>query len=406
MNSVRRIFKERYPLLFLSAKLRVRVLRGIKLLIMAKKMEKKENKKERFKRRVFVALSGGVDSSVAAWLLKKSGYDVVGIHMRCYNFNGCGEKDAHDAKRAADALKIPFYVFDFEKEYEKRVVDYMIGGYRAGITPNPDVMCNKEIKFGLFLDKALKMGADYVATGHYVKSQKSKVKSQNGNLKFKIIHKLLEAEDKNKDQSYFLWTLTQKQLKHCLFPIGDYLKSEVRQMARRAGLPAADQKDSQGICFIGKVSVPEFLSSKISARTGPILNLKGEKIGEHNGVHSFTVGQRHGIKISAKKPLYVVRKNVKTNVLVVAEGSDNEALFKNGVRLKNVNFISGTKIYQSGLSLLGRLRYRQPLFAANLVKRGSSWSLVFKKPQKFVAAGQSAVFYDRNGELLGGGVIV
>ena len=392
-------------------------------------MVKKEKKK------VFVALSGGVDSSVAALLLKKRGYDVIGVHMRCYNLDGCGEKDARDAKRAADALKIPFYVFNFEKEYKKSVVDYMVGGYRAGITPNPDVMCNKEIKFGLFLKKALAMGADCVATGHYVKIKKSirqpADKNKNNNSKSKIIYKLYQARDGNKDQSYFLWTLNQERLRRCLFPIGGYLKSEVRQMARRAGLPAADKKDSQGVCFIGKISLPEFLNSEIPAKKGPVLNLKGEKIGEHGGAHLFTVGQRHGIKISAKKPLYVVSKNVRTNTLVATEGSDHPSLYKEGVILRGVNFINpaasfvssliranrriavngetGTKMEveaRAGARIFARVRYRQPLFPAEISKlRNGRYKLVFDKPQKFIAAGQSAVFYAKSGEVLGGGVI-
>ncbi|MBI5147728.1 MAG: tRNA 2-thiouridine(34) synthase MnmA [Parcubacteria group bacterium] len=371
--------------------------------------------KSKNRQKVFVALSGGVDSSVAALLLKNQGYDVVGVHMRCYNFSGCGERDACDAKRAADALKIPFYVFDFEKEYRKKVVDYMIGGYRKGITPNPDVMCNKEIKFGLFLKKALEMGADFVATGHYVRLASRHISDGTGHpLRAKHAEKLVDsyslfiAKDENKDQSYFLWTLTQKQLKHCLFPIGDYLKSEVRRMARRAGLPTADKKDSQGVCFIGKISLPEFLNSEIPAQKGPILNLKGEKIGEHDGVYPFTVGQRHGIKISAKKPLYVVRKNIKANTLVVAEGSDNPALYKNEINVTSVNFIGRRPKINAKLPVLIRVRYRQPPVKAVLSCRRSpiaGCKLIFDKPQKFIAAGQSAVFYAKNGELLGGGII-
>lgn len=185
-------------------------------------------------------MSGGVDSSVTALLLKKRSYNVVGVFMRCYNIDGCAEQDAEDARRVAEHIGVPFYTWDFEEEYKQRVVQYMIEGYRSGITPNPDIMCNREIKFGLFLEKALAMGADYVATGHYVKIKKT----THG-------FALFAADDGNKDQSYFLWTLTQKQLAHCLFPIGEYVKPKVREMARKAGLPTAEKKDSQGICFFG-----------------------------------------------------------------------------------------------------------------------------------------------------------
>ena len=217
-------------------------------------------------RLVFVGMSGGVDSSVAAYLLKKQGYDVVGVFMRCYNLDGCSERDAEDARRVAEHIGIPFYVWDFEDEYKERVVKYMVDGYRAGITPNPDVMCNREIKFGLFFKKALSMGADYVATGHYVRlrrkrisniqypiSNKKKKKLEIGNWKLEI------AKDPNKDQSYFLWTLNQESLAHCLFPVGDYLKPKVREIARKAKLPTADKKDSQGICFLGIIDIFEFL---------------------------------------------------------------------------------------------------------------------------------------------------
>lgn len=234
---------------------------------------------------VFIAMSGGVDSSVAAALLKKQGYKVVGVHMKCYNVDGCAEADAESARRAAEVLGIPFYVFDFEKAYKEKVVDYMVRGYREGITPNPDVMCNKEIKFGLFLKKALELGADHIATGHYVRlrhiahqtvilsnsegsHKDSSARPQNDG---KARHKLLQAVDKNKDQSYFLWTLTQEQLRHCLFPIGDYLKPEVRVLARKFGLPNAERKDSQGICFLGKVTLKDFLGQYIKPRKGAVI---------------------------------------------------------------------------------------------------------------------------------------
>jgi len=369
---------------------------------------------------VFCAISGGVDSSVAALLLKKQGYDVTGIFMRCYNLDGCAERDAEDARRVAEHIGIPFYIFDFEEEYKKQVVEYMVEGYRAGITPNPDVMCNKEIKFGLFLKKALALGANYVATGHYIRLRRnfeinSKFKIQNSKFT------LWQAKDLNKDQSYFLWTLIQEQLEYCLFPIGDYLKSEVREMARKAGLPTAEKKDSQGICFLGKVGVRDFLKNYIKPKKGVVLDAEGRKIGEHDGAQFYTIGQRHlGIRNQESgirgrhetKPYYVVDKNIKTNTIVVAEGENNSALFQKKIEIKNVNFINleHTNILEnvgmSGMSVFARMRYRQPLSSAKIYNlKSKTYNLVFDEPQKFVAPGQSAVFYSAREEMLGGGVI-
>lgn len=363
------------------------------------------------KKIVFVAMSGGVDSSVTALLLKKRGYDVVGVFMRCYNIDGCAEVDAEDARRVAEHIGIPFYVWDFEEEYKKRVVEYMVAGYRKGITPNPDVMCNREIKFGLFLKRALLMGADYVATGHYVRLLRGK---------------LFTARDKNKDQSYFLWTLTQKELVHCLFPIGDYQKPRVRVIARKAGLPTAEKKDSQGICFVGKVSLADFLGRYIPERRGALVGLDGKKIGEHRGASFYTIGQRQGIGavkhekgMKLHKPLYVAAKDVKKNIVTVAEGDMNPALYRKEVTLADVNFISQKHSHilknvrmfgKRGMRVFARVRYRQPLAPAVLEMRNEKGEmgakLVFSKPQKFVAPGQSAVIYSKSGEMLGGGVII
>ena len=355
-------------------------------------------------------MSGGVDSSVTALLLKKRGYNVVGVFMRCFNIDGCAERDAEDARRVAEHIGVPFYTWDFEEEYRKRVVEYMVEGYRAGITPNPDVMCNREIKFGLFLERALAMGGDFVATGHYVKIKK-----------VRDVFALFAADDPNKDQSYFLWTLTQKQLAHCIFPIGDYEKPKVREMARRAGLPTAEKKDSQGICFLGQVSIEDFLKQYIPEKRGEILTTAGIKIGEHRGAQFYTIGQRHmdadfnfpktrdmaasgGDKSAERKPLYVASKNTETNTVVVAEGSDDPALYRKEIELVNMNFISGKEFTGS---VLARVRYRQPLSAATLSKsENGNYLLSFVSPQKFVAEGQSAVFYSKVGEMLGGGVIV
>ncbi len=361
------------------------------------------------KKLVFVGLSGGVDSSVAAYLLKKDGYDVVGVHLRCWNVDGCDVREAEDARRVANKLDIPFYVFDMEKEYEAKVVEYMIQGYRNGITPNPDVACNREIKFGLFMDRAMEMGADYVATGHYVKI----AKSGDG-------FSLFEAKDKNKDQSYFLWTLTQRQLKRCLFPLGDYIKPEVRTIAKEAGLPTAAKKDSQGICFIGKVTIADFLSKYIPEEKGNVLNVKGEKVGEHNGAQFYTIGQRHlGVNLrhphigvpgpKDTRPVYVSDKDVRTNTLVVAEGEDNPVLYRNEVDLSDVNVINRKSDMsdKGGVPVMARVRYRQRLSEATLTTGSDGTSrLAFNHPQKFVALGQSAVFYSKEGEMLGGGTII
>ena len=357
-------------------------------------------------------MSGGVDSSVAAYLLKEQGYDVVGVFMKCYNIDGCAEADAEDARRVAEHIGIPFYVWDFEQEYKDRVVQYMIEGYRAGITPNPDVMCNREIKFGLFLEKALASGADYVATGHYVKIEKSAGgRKTNGG-----VFKLFEAADSNKDQSYFLWTLGQKQLAHCLFPIGGTVKPEVRAIARRVGLPTAEKKDSQGICFLGKFSLDDFLRQYIPEHRGALMTMAGKKIGEHSGTEFYTIGQRHidadfafpktGVAGAERKPLYVASKDAATNTVVLAEGSDGPALSQSEVELTQMNFISG-KPGEEILPVRARVRYRQPLSDATLSKlKNGNYKLAFATPQKFVAEGQSAVFYGEDGEMFGGGVIL
>ncbi len=423
--------------------------------------------------RVFVAMSGGVDSSVAAALLKERGFDVIGCHIKCYNLDGCGEKDADDARRVAEQLNISFYVFDLEQEYKDRVVNYMINEYRAGRTPNPDVMCNKEIKFGLFLQRALQLGADYVATGHYVRLSKSGGADLPSGSRIVLLqrqnfllprpagltsfgpspaglrdvpsdksappaHRLFQARDKNKDQSYFLWTLTQEQLKRCLFPIGEYTKPEVRQLAKKFGLITADKKDSQGICFLGRVTLADFLKSYIPEKRGVVLAATGEKVGEHGGAHLYTIGQRRGLGLGGlSAPAYVAEKDMAANALIVAEGENNPALYQKEIKLRDVNFINpkleivrprrirlwrknclpaiglGLRHWQAGkLEILARVRYRQPLAPATLKMFYTPNSneyvqkLIFEKPQKFIAPGQSAVFYSREGELLGGGIII
>lgn len=368
-------------------------------------------------------MSGGVDSSVAAFILKKQGYDCVGVFIRSYNLDGCSEKDANDARRVAEKLQMPFYVWNFEEEYKKRVIGYLVDGYRKGITPNPDIMCNREIKFGLFLKKALSMGADYVATGHYVfkKSRKPKSVSAVESKSEKFF--LYEAKDKNKDQSYFLWAINSEYLKYCLFPLGNYLKSEVREIAKKAELPTAEKKDSQGICFLGKVSLEDFLRNYIPEERGDVFLIDGQKVGEHRGVHFYTIGQRHLNLISQQnkspnsRPLYVVAKDIKTNTLFVAEGDDHPALYSDEIKLTNLNFFDSEfekKLYAGKtIKVLARVRYKQPLASAKLMfQKSKGFVLKFDNLVKFVAPGQSAVFYDalnpskeRRRMMLGGGVI-
>lgn len=358
------------------------------------------------KKKVFVAMSGGVDSSVAAVLLKNRGFDVVGVYMRNWHANMADpgltdcpwEDDQENARRAAAKIGIPFYTWDFAGDYKKRVVDYMIEGYRRGETPNPDVMCNKEIKFGLFLDRALHFGADYIATGHYAR----KFEILNSKSETDPKYKLLAAIDTHKDQSYFLWTLTQRQLKYCLFPIGDYRKPQVRQMARRFGLPNADRKDSQGLCFIGKVDFPRFLAGYLPSRSGAVVTASGRIVGQHRGAHLYTIGQRHGIGVGGGQPYFVVQKDVDRNILTVAPADDDDALWQKELRAGNVNWVAGEPKFP--LSCRARIRYRQPLQPCNVQLLGDTLRVVFDESQRAITPGQSIVFYSGS-ELIGGAVI-
>lgn len=370
------------------------------------------------KKIVFVAMSGGVDSSTTAFLLKKQGYNVVGGFIRGFNIDECQSRDMIDARRVAEQLKIPFHVFDFEEEYKRYVVDYMVDGYRKGITPNPDILCNREIKFGLFFKKAIEMGADFVATGHYVKLKATSDKRQGEK------YSLFIAKDKNKDQSYFLWTLTQEHLKKCLFPIGEYIKPEIRKIAKAAGLATAGKKDSQGICFLGKVfSIKNFLMDYLPVKKGNIKTVDGKQVGVHDGVWFYTIGQRHGLNLGprnkgqATRPYYVAGKNLEKNTLIVAEGDNDAALCKSKIELEDINFVNyelGAMNYGEDfeLAVLARVRYRQPLVPALFKIQNSKFIIQFDRPVKFIAPGQSAVFYKPRGiwpfrkmEMLGGGVI-
>lgn len=346
---------------------------------------------------VFVGMSGGVDSSVAALLLKEQGFRVTGVHIRSWNKGGCDVREAEDARRVAERIGIPFYVFDMEKEYEERVVRYMIEGYEKGLTPNPDIMCNKEIKFGLFLEKARSLGADRVATGHYARV----THRPDGT------HGLGRPRDAKKDQTYFLWTLTEEKLRHILFPLGDLEKNEVRAIARRAGLVTADKKDSQGICFVGNVPLRTFLQTYLKERPGDVLDEKGNVIGTHKGAYFYTIGQRHGFLVRKRSdsmaPHYVVRKDIEKNVLTVAEGRDDISLYRKDVSVRDLHFITEDPRPESGrCAVRARIRHGQPLQRA--VLEGSS--VRFHDPQQYVAEGQSLVLYSAKGdEVLGGGII-
>jgi|GEM_PF-15380 len=370
------------------------------------------------KPKVFVALSGGVDSSVAAALLMRAGYDVYGVYMKEWVPPGIActaGDDRQTAARAAAHLGIPFAVWDLSDEYRREVAEYMVREYAAGMTPNPDILCNKRIKFGAFLRRAREAGADYIATGHYVRLQrkitnhKSQITNNNQipNSKFEI----LAAEDSNKDQSYFLWTLTQDQLRHCLFPIGGYTKPQIRAMAKKYGLPNWDRKDSQGVCFTGQFDFGAFLRMQIPQRQGAVVTADGREVGRHDGAEFATIGQRIGIKnyesgIKGKtNPVFVAHKDIAANRLIVAEERD-PALYKKEAAVTDVNWISGA-LPKLPLDCFARIRYRQPLQACTL-SRVTSYKLrvTFHESQRAVAPGQSAVFYKKNGEVLGGGVIV
>lgn len=352
-------------------------------------------------------MSGGVDSSVAAFLLREQGiYEVIGAFIKGYNVDGCQDREAEDARRVAEYLNIPFYVIDLEEEYKQFVVEYLVSGYRNGITPNPDVMCNKEIKFGVFLEKALALGADFLATGHYVRITDNRQLTID-NEDAKTIYALRKGIDDNKDQSYFLWTLRQEQLRHCLFPVGKYTKPEIREIATKAGLPTAQKKDSQGICFLGKISLREFLEQYLPKQKGDIVTIDGKKVGEHDGAWFYTIGQRHGLRIGGGPAYFVIKKDVQNNVVTVARDERLLEQAIDSVGLVDVNLM-GVYVVQppESIPVMARIRYRQPLFPATLSKEVDAYRLRFDEPQKFVASGQSAVLYDTEGTVVGGGVIV
>ena len=387
--------------------------------------------------RVVVGLSGGVDSSVAAYLLKQQGHEVIGLFMRnWHDTTGTLEGDCpwYDdqvfAELVAKRLDIPFRFVDLSDEYRRRVVDYMFAEYSAGRTPNPDVLCNREIKFDVFLKEALKMGAEFVATGHYCRKQTIE---QDG----KVVHKLLAGADKNKDQSYFLCQLTQEQLQYAMFPIGDLLKPEVRRIAEEQNLATAKRKDSQGICFVGKVDLPVFLQQQIAAKQGNVHEIlpswrgyavqpaeddlaalaeprrytvrDGKKVGTHNGAHFYTIGQRKGLGIGGRKEsLFIIATDVKENVIYVGEGDAHPGLYRRALKLQSeaLHWVSPEDVMQEGEQRTYdvRIRYRQPLQRATLINRADGVYILFDEPQRGIAAGQFAAWYSGD-ELVGSGVI-
>ncbi len=352
---------------------------------------------------VFVGLSGGVDSSVSAALLVEQGFDVVGVFIKVWqpDFIECTWRDERrDAMRVAAHLHIPFFTFDLQDEYKKGVADYMIREYTAGRTPNPDVMCNKEVKFGAFFKKARSMGADYVATGHYAQSDFDK---RTGSFVMRM------GKDAEKDQSYFLWTLGQEQLGHTLFPVGHLQKSSVRKEAKRFGLPTEQKKDSQGVCFLGKLDMKDFLKHYIKEKKGVVLNEQGETIGTHDGAVFYTLGERHGFTVTKKGvqdgPHYITAKDLKKNTLTVSNKSvPKEKSMAEEIILEEAHWTdgSGPKL---GKKLHARLRYRQALEPCKIISaKGSQITVQFEHPQPTASSGQSCVFYDKD-ICLGGGII-
>lgn len=389
------------------------------------------------KKRVVVGLSGGVDSSVAAWLLKEQGYEVIGLFMKNWHdesviiANECPWiEDSNDAMLVAQALDIPFQVIDMSADYKTRIVDYMFSEYAAGRTPNPDVLCNREIKFDVFMKTALSLGADFVATGHYCRKAETEVDG-------KTVYRLLAGLDAGKDQSYFLCQVSQSQLSKALFPIGELQKSEVRKIAEKAGLVTADKKDSQGLCFVGKISLPDFLQQQLKPKKGEIIEIPAEAVngaaaesaeelssltrphhfkksqgavaGEHSGAHYFTIGQRKGLHVGGKaKPLFVIGTDVVENEVYVGQGDDHPGLYRKGIRIPaaEVHYTRPDMALAPGEKrrYKVRIRYRQPLEDATLECDGEALFIIFDRPQRGVAPGQFAAWYDGD-ELIGSGVI-
>ena len=393
------------------------------------------------KAKVVVALSGGVDSSVAAYLLKDQGYDLIGLFMKNWHDESVTIsdecpwlEDSNDAMLVAEKLNIPFQIVDLSKDYKEKIIDYMFDEYSKGNTPNPDILCNREIKFDVFMDIALSLGADYVATGHY-----SSIKINNDNNSVK--YELHSGRDNSKDQSYFLCQLNQEQLSKILFPIGDLMKNEVREIARNNHLVTAEKKDSQGLCFVGKVSLPDFLQQKLKKKTGNIIEIPsdsslfdkkinfvdendrllsltnqidyslsdGKIIGKHDGAHYYTIGQRKGLAIGGyKEPLFVISTNTQTNEIFVGEGKNHPGLSKKALKVKfsEVNWVNDDYNFENirDLNLKARIRYRQKLQKISVYKHLDYLYVEFEDFQTAITKGQFLAIYD-NSQLIASGVI-
>jgi len=386
-------------------------------------------------KRVVVGLSGGVDSSVAAYLLKEQGYDVIGLFMKNWHDESVTISDecpwiddSNDALQVAEMIGIPFQVIDFSKEYKERIVDYMFREYEKGRTPNPDVLCNREVKFDIFLDKALELGADFVATGHYCQKEEIQIDDNP-------VYRLIAGADKNKDQSYFLCQLNQQQLSKALFPIGNLQKPEVREIAKKIGLNTADKKDSQGLCFIGKVKLPVFLQQQLKPKEGNILEVEnehtgfiypdnelktlvkpfslepqiGKVVGTHQGAHYFTVGQRKGLQVGGTpEALFVIGIDTSKNIVYTGQGTLHKGLYRKGLFVKNeeIHWVRPDLEMAVGAAktFKGRIRYRQELQELILYKKEEGLYILFTEMQRGITPGQFVAWYD-NDELLGSGVI-
>jgi len=385
-------------------------------------------------KRVVVGLSGGVDSSVTAYLLQQQGYEVISLFMKNWHEDSVTIskecpwlEDSYDAMLVAEKLGIPFQTVDLSVEYKQRIVDYMFLEYECGRTPNPDVLCNREIKFDVFLKIALELGADFVATGHYCRKGKVEIDGTTH-------YRLLAGLDANKDQSYFLCQLNQAQLAKTLFPIGELTKPEVRKIAKEQGLATAEKRDSQGLCFVGKVSLPEFLQQQLAIKTGRIVQIPdshtmyqikreetpeglaakysytandGVEVGTHDGAHFFTVGQRKGLAVGGTKgPLFVLGTDIKENIIYVGEGKTHPGLYRSALWIAraDVHWVRPDLIPHEPIHVWARIRYRQPLSKATLHPSSTGLYMVFEQPKSAIAPGQFAAWYLKD-ELIGSGVI-
>ncbi len=367
-------------------------------------------------KRVFVGLSGGVDSSVTALLLKQQGYDVVGVYMKNWSQDLPGMhcswlEDYQDAKRVAVQLGIDFKMYDFQKDYKHKVVNYMLDEFKAGRTPNPDIICNQEIKFKLFLNTALEDGADYVATGHYARLVRDlishKGRRSGVDVRDQIFHMLM-AKDANKDQTYFLYRISLEALGKTLWPLGELTKPQVREVARKNKLVTADKKDSMGICFVGKVSIKDFLMEYVQSQPGAIIEQNGKTIGQHGGAIFYTIGQRHGLELGGGLPYYVTGKNMKKNEVYVTTDLQDENLWNRVIRLTDMHWINKPKAesQKPQADLAVRIRHRAKLIPVKKLKliNNNSARAELGDDVRALTPGQSAVFYA--GELvLGGGIV-